>query len=505
MLTKAEVLPRPLSKWIYLGSGISLAAIVVNVWAELLAIPLAIAVFGYFWKHRENFVLFLLVYTPFEEVILKFLPDSLYVPLRYGWEAMLLAIALLLLFERGIVFRDWKHSVVDKPVIIFAFAWFVSGFINDTPAVTSLFHIKNLLRYVAIFYVIYNLPVRTRFLRRVLACLIAVGLIEAFICFGQAIEGTYLVELFRPKEVMVGGELVRGTDIQLGSYYTRFTGSFARSNDLGNYLTFVLCFLTSIYLKRHRVRWVLCMLPVISALILTSSRISWISAFVAVGTILVVMRHRLRWAYFLVPLAGLGIILAAGIAVDDDSLMEDFNALDRFYYIFTSDYFETMADTGRLYALIRAAPAVLAESPFLGLGPGTFMTISDQAADEESFGDASQLGLEPAAVNYVHDIGYVAMVVQVGLVGLTAFTWVLFAIYRTTKKAYRIISEPLVKSFMLGSIGLLVAVAIQNLASFNLMYRNQSLVIWTVCGLAAALGAFHKRANGTMISEEMSP
>ena len=242
---------------------------------ELFGALFALALFIYFRKHKERFVIFLLIYTPFEELILKMLPDASYAYVRFMWEGMLFVMMALMIIENLFLSRKWKRSPIDMLILMFLAVWFISNIENSSPVISSLPILKNIIRYIPLFYIIYNLKPDRKFLTRIIKIVILMAVVQSVICIGQAIEGDSLVEIFRPKDLVVGGELIRGPDIQLGSYHTRFTGSFARSNDLGNYLTFAICFTLGMYLKMGRKpRYVVAIMLMLIALFLSSSRIS---------------------------------------------------------------------------------------------------------------------------------------------------------------------------------------------------------------------------------------
>jgi O-antigen ligase len=452
----------------------------------IIALPMGLALFAYFWKHKDKLVIFLLIYTPFEELVLKILPDNLYAPVRFMWEALLFTMMALMLFENKVLGHSWKKSMVDKFMLLFLAAWFLSGFINHIAIISMLAHIKNLIRYIPIFYFIYSLKPGEEFIKKVLVTIISIGVIESLICIGQAIEGDFLVSLFQPREVIVGGQLVRGLDIQLGSYYTKFTGSFIRSNELAYYLVFVICIIVAAYhYLEKKNRYLLALVPVLIALALSSSRISWISAYVGVGIILLKVKKRVPWKYVIIPIVLVLLLIAGSVSLDRDNLYSDYNIISRFGYLFSSDYLDIISNFGRLYVIMTVAPAVFAYNPLLGVGPGSFMRISEQMSADEIYAMGDILNLEGKPLNYVHDVGYVALFVQSGLIGLVAMILVFVFIYRKASRALETKANPLFQTLWLGSLGCMVALAIQNVACFNLMYRNQSILIWALCGLVA--------------------
>ncbi|MEE9552857.1 MAG: O-antigen ligase family protein [candidate division Zixibacteria bacterium] len=470
---------------------------------KLFGALLSLALFIYLWKHKEQFVIFLLIYTPFEELILKMLPDASYAYVRFMWEGMLFVMMALMISENLFLSRRWKRSPIDIPALLFLGIWLVSTIDNSIPVISSLSVLKNIIRYVPIFYMIYNLKPDKIFLARIVRIIILVATIQSVICIGQAIEGDSLVEIFRPKDVIIDGKVIRGPDIQLGSYHTRFTGSFARSNDLGNYLTFAICFTLAAYLKIGRKpRYVIAIMLMLIALFLSSSRISWISAFFAIGLILMYARHRLRFAYFAGPVIIL-IIFVMGIAtLDLKDTNEDFSVIDRFAYMFTGDYIDIISNTGRLYAIQRVMPAVFRAEPLIGLGPGSFLKISEQMSDDVVYADAQRLGLDLEPLRYVHDVGFVALFVQAGLLGLLAVLWIFVRIYNRASKAMVSEKDKLTAAFLLGLLGFIVAVGIQNTASFNLLYRNQSLIIWVVLGLGTLLAGRERARSSKLLTQK---
>jgi len=473
-----------IDSWVIFAPAVILTTLVACFAPALLVVPIGLAAFAYFWRHKDKLVLFLLVYLPFEELVLKILPDNLYAPVRYMWEGLLFAMIALMLFENAVLAKNWKKNGVDKFFLFFLAAWVLSAFVNSIPILSSLAHIKNLIRYVPIFYIIYNLKPSEEFLKKVLLIIISIGVLESLICIGQAVEGDIMVKIFRPREVVVGGALIRNPDPQFGSYYTRFTGTFVRSNELGYYLAFVVCLIAARYYKMgKKSSYLLALVPVLAALVLSSSKISWISTYIAAGVIIAKVNRRFLRAYVIIPLLLIIVLITGSAALDTDDLIDDFNIISRFNYMFTSDYMDIVGSAGRLYAIIGVAPAVFAANPILGVGPGSFMRISAQMSEEEVYGIGDVLNLESQALKYVHDVGYVALFAQSGLIGLLAMILVFVTVYKKASAALVKEGNQIIQAFWLGAIGIIIAQAILNLASFDLMYRNQSLLIWTVCGL----------------------
>ncbi|NLI16540.1 MAG: O-antigen ligase family protein [candidate division Zixibacteria bacterium] len=485
--------PTLLSKrFLLLALLVIICGAIANFYPVAALIPFGFVLFIYFWRNQDKFVLFLIAYSPFEEIILKSLPDQFYAPIRFLWEGLLFAMMFAMLFDKLALKRKWQRTPIDLPVCIFLFGWVVSGLINSVSLNTSLLNLKNLIRYIPLFYIIYGLKPKTEFLSRVVKLILAIAIIQSAICLWEAFDPD-VAGWFTPNDVIVGGELVRGEDSQLGTYYTRFSGTMVRNVHLGNYLAFALCFLVAMYSRIHLKGWfILSMILILTALFISSSRISWFSAYAGIGMILTMQRHRWRYHFWLTPIVGLAGVMLVGLVAPNGDLASDFNIVSRFFHIFSSDYLDTISNAGRLYAILYAMPAVLMTNPLLGLGPGAFIQISKQFSAADSFGQAAELGLNAGALNYVHDVGYVSLFAQAGLIGLGSYIWIFVRLYKIAKKTIVDIDNQEARDFMLGAVGFMLAVMIQNLASFNLMYRNQSVIIWTIAGL---IGLFAVRKN----------
>lgn len=478
--------PTWLSKKLLLFAGLIIACgIIANFIPEVVLVPVAIVAAVYFWNHRDHFVIFLIAYTPFEEIVLKLLPDQFYASVRFAWEGLLFGMMFIILFEKLILRKKWLRTPIDLPVIIFICGWLVSGFINSISMNTSLINLKNLIRYIPLFYIIYNLKPKTEFLSKVVRLIIVIAVIQSAICIIEAIDSS-VADLFVPRDVVAAGDLVRGEDSQLGTFYTRFSGTMVRSVHLANYLVFALCIITAMYSRIKSKGWLnISIILILTALFISSSRTSWLSAFAGIGAILMIQRHKLRYYFLAIPAIGLAGVFFVGLFTAKGDLASDFNIISRFFYIFSSDYLDTISNAGRLYAIIYAMPAVFMSNPILGLGPGAFIQISKQFSAADSFGQAADLGLNAGALNYVHDVGYASLFAQVGLIGLGAYIWIFVRIYKKAKTTFIDNSDLTIKAFMLGAAGLIIALMVQNFGSFNLMYRNQSVIIWTVAGLVA--------------------
>jgi hypothetical protein len=462
-----------------------------NFFPQLAVIVLGAVLFGYFWNHKDKLIIFLIIYTPFEELFAKVLPDSFYLPTRYMWEAMLFGFMFLMLLEKGVFTRSWKKSPIDILGLSFLAIWIVSGLINSRPLIFLPMHIKNIIRYVPIFYIIFNLKPNINFLKTILNLILAMAIVQSIICVGEAIIGDPLINIFKPQDVMIGGQAFNEINLDLGRYQLRFTGSFLGNETLGNFLAYSLCFAVAAYfIGKNKSVYLLGSLIILSALLLSSSRISLISAYFGIGCILFMIKHKMRWWYAVAPPILIMLVLAT-MKISSEGMYAQFEIFKRFANLFSSDYYDDVVTFNRGYVIFYVMPAVFKANALLGIGPGNLILLSQTMFENETFGIATKLGLDMFAVRYVRDIGYATIFVQTGLAGLAIFGLMFKRFYGITRQGLLAYKDSTIRIFMLGSAGFLTTVIVQNWAVMTFIYRYQSLLFWTICGLLA-LFAFEK-------------
>lgn len=149
-----------------------------------------------------------------------------------------------------------------------------------------------------------------------------------------------------------------------------------------------------------------------------------------------------------------------------------------------SDVSQSM-QTDRLFAFMRIAPSALAQRPLLGFGPGSTYLGTGVAVV------AGALSLNSDAVWFVQDVGWVALLVQLGIVGFSLVLGLFVWMWARALKGRR--AGALLDGETATVIGCVVVVILGMLASFLLLVRSTSLVLWVVAGLC--LRAFHDSAS----------
>lgn len=204
-------------------------------------------------------------------------------------------------------------------------------------------------------------------------------------------------------------------------------------NHLGIELILPLLVLTPLYLRLergHRLRVPLALL--LSFLLLVELATLSRSGLLGLGTGLLVLavpyRRKLRSRELLVPLAGLGVVLAGIVAA----------RWDFFQTVLKSRVSTSANGTSTHFAVYDFIPDVLSTNPFFGLGLNNFSVYYEFVTGRTNFGPHSF---------------YVATIVETGLVGTLlfgAFLWYLFRRLGDLRAIGRSLASPRIRPLAWG-------------------------------------------------------
>ena len=469
-----------------LGIGL-LCAMITSFYQGAIVILLSIPLILFFFLRREYFILYLVLYTPFETFILKYLPDHLYTEARYANEVLILILFLGLVLNNVIVRDKFRNHSFDLLFILFGLAALISGQINGVPPKIVVLGIKNLVRYVLLFYLIIDSDLSQKFIKKLIWLLIGIAVFEAVLGISQALIGGSWVELFAPKDVVLGGEVLRVADLGSRVQNSKVFGTTERYTLLGNFLNYMICIGIGLYYYlRNKKRMLFLIVGIMFiGLIFTSSRMAWFGTYLGIGYILFHTRKSRVFPYFAVPilltLVGLGIVGS----IDFFSGEAGESLISRYFTIFTPDYIDVVSTTGRLFVVFNTLPQVLLHYPLFGLGPGTI--ASEVCQIYPQYSHAEWLNLDPIAMIATGDVGWIALIAQLGLVGTTIFVTIFYKLFRITYFNFKNCSDPFFKGLSLGVLAVLISLIIHNLAGFSLLSRLQGVMTWTLVGIMVVL------------------
>jgi len=464
----------------------------------LLAIPWAI-------RNIHIVVLLLAVYTPFEEVILKWMPGSLAAALRFAPEALIILLLVCVLLRnvgRGTL---WKRTPIDLPLILFVAFSALSALANEVPPIVGVLGIREFARYISLYYLVVGARLTDRMIKLVVVGLLVSAAAEASIGLLQVVLGNSLSVFLIPEDVVVAGVMVRPGFTQILSGRTRIFGTLGRYNTFGFFLTISCLLGLGLYLKLRTTlprwqRWGLVALAGLAgpAMLLSFSRTSWFALYAGVLVLLLLAKwKRTLLVAAIIPLLAT-VLLLSWVTLEDWRVQEaeEASVVDRYMATFSPGYVDVLLRHGRLFSLLRVSPMVLREYPWLGLGPGTIGsiatgggTLSPGFYPEYSHEDwlyVADVG-SPDSLGYLHDVGWVSILAQVGVLGLAAYAWIIIELLRTSLHCYRNSTEAFARGLALGYVGLLVATILGNFAIFYFSLRAVSMYVWLVGGLVTTV------------------
>jgi len=439
-----------------------------------------------FTLKTEYFVLAIAIYTPLEEFILKWLPQEAYLPARYAWEGLLIAVFFLVLFRNFIQKgRIWRATPVDLPVLLLLVAAVLSALVNEVPPFIAALGMKNLVRYILLYYIVVNSDFSERFARTLVYALMAMAFVEAVIGIGQYVIGDAAYKFLRASAVEVGGVAVREVTSEDTS---KVFGTMGRYNMLGNFLNFFMVMAMGLYYARQKkshTGYAVFFGVTLVGLVLTFSRMSWLGLYIGFILILLIQRKKRVIIYVMLPVVMTAMLLAAYEGLNwYKGETSKASAVERYVSMFTSGYVEKAARYDRLYALLVTAPTVIERYPLFGLGPGTFASeVTGSGTHDKGlypeYSHEDWLGINnKEALQYTSDQGWTGILCQLGLAGLLCFAWIFTILIRYSYAAYKASEEPFKKGVALGFLGCIFLLVFQNFVSFNLTYRAVSLYLW---------------------------
>jgi hypothetical protein len=433
------------------------------------------------------FIAGIAIYLPFEEFLLKWVPDLLYTPLRYLGEVTIFVLLFIYVLNRIFITKKWPKTPIDIPVLIIFGAIICSALINHTPLMVATLGLKNLWRYIALFYLIVLIRPSEKYIFRLLKVLLFIAIVQSLIAFSQTAVGKPAYDFFAARDVIVDGQVIRsGTDpkIALSSYRTLVFGTMGRYNVLGNYLAMWLGIAVAMLISKSNILkiklWQTMLL--FGAMLLSYSRMSWVSFLLGSIILFLLSKKNKFFAYASIFLIVIITLLGSYFAADSiDTLAVDRgqgSVFDRYLDIFSSDYWNISLRAGRGYSYLSIVPAVLKVNPLLGLGPGMIASDVSSFVNVDTSQVSAQLQLDnPSGLRYLGDAGFATIISQVGLVGFVGIVLIFVQLFRSGFSLL-ISANSAWRPMAVGYIILLAMMIVFNLVSFSFIYRVPSFYFW---------------------------
>jgi hypothetical protein len=482
---------------LFLLSVVSLLGIVFVSPALVIGILLG-AVTILFTFYRPTWALgFLSLYLPFEPFLLKWVPNDLYVFARYGSE--LLVYLLVAATLAHILFGEAKlrRTPADLPFILFLVSLAASVVINFVPPFQAILGIRQILRFVLLFFITIFLAPSKRWVRTVLIGLSAIIALQVVLGAGQALIGEKLDTFLLPGERRTLGEiqLTSGT-VQFWDPGQRVFGTMGRYDQLGTFLAFFLLIgIAFVYEKAIPKKYFLpigaLLFAVLPVLALTYSRSSWfgfVLGFLFIG-IYMMRDKRVVMAAVIVPCLAFLYLSVTGLVVHEliDTPKQSFaqRLFEAFSYErFVGEYY----GLGRTYWIVQTVTKVVPYSPIFGVGPARYGAGAVAALHDASVYDALALPFGVYGTEGYIDNNWFSLWGESGTLGLLAYLWFYGAIFLAVVHVARTSKDRETRALALGVGGAMLAVVVNAFLATFLETRTLAPYLWIFSGLVISLG-----------------
>ncbi|MBI5453823.1 MAG: O-antigen ligase family protein [Deltaproteobacteria bacterium] len=455
------------------------------------------------YKFRKAFIMGYAAYLPFEELFLKYAPDQLYPLFRYGAEATIFLIFVVVVGENILRGRGWRRTKIDLPIFVLAGAVLASTVVNSVPPAVAALGVKSVFRYVFLFFIITQSDYTRKDLKVFLSIFIASGVLQIFAGLVQMVGGEYVYDFFRPKDIVVGEKILRVQDITLSSEGLRVCGTLLRYGVYGNYIALLLCLpLARRYVCNDK-GLVTTATILLGAMVLVASfsRKGWVAMYLA----FIYMNWRCGRKVKTTALLGLPLMVVPFLIVYygfAGSLSGEVtsNPIERFIGMFSPDYLSHTLERTRLYILTYVTYRIARDFFWFGVGPGLIGSdVTGTASGTSAFVEVDRIsGLDFAdeRLALLTDVGFVNIFAQIGFFGLLAFIVMLSRFIKQGKMLLMTGKDAETRTLSLMFLGFIVIMIVETVLGSAFTYRAVSFYFWLFAGLLFSKGMAEDPAPG---------
>lgn len=348
-----------------------------------------------------------------------------------------------------------KMGLMSTPIDMpFALMVIIAGlsFINSVDMSNSFHGIAKLIKY-GLILLVYAEELRDalQVKRLVFSCILGVVLIS--------LDGAW--------QLIFGFDFIRSHAVQSSIInLARPTASFPNPNIMGIYLSALapLAIGPALFLKtgnKKKILLVLASLAAVAGVTMTFSRGSGLGLFTSVLALGIFKRKKLLIASLLILLLVFPLVMPKNIK----NWSQDIK-YDPLVFLFNRDRISMYRNTLNM----------IRHHPFLGVGVNTF----SQNYAKYKLPEAEKY-FHTQDTTYTHDI-YLQMAGETGLLGLSAFLWLLFAFFKDNLRTTRALKDDFLRLINLSLCACVIAFLINGITETSLYYPRVSMVFWFLIG-----------------------
>lgn len=431
-------------------------------------------------------VIFLAVYIPLEPFALKFVPDEIYIFARYFSEVLIYLLLMSAGWKLIIREKKFKQTPIDLPFILFCIVLIVSAVINFVPLTTTVLGIRQILRFILLYYAVIYLAIDKQFIKKIIYVLFFIVLFEATLGLAQGVIGAPADEFLIPGErkVLADIQLTSGTDI-FWEEGTRIFATMGRYDQLGTFLSFFLLIAVGLIyqIKNKKFKRFLYLVPIVGipALVLTYSRASWFGFLLGVLFISIIIKKDRRFLYLFIGaiIAIVSYLTYSGIVVYYLIDIPGQTLIERFFEAFSYErWIGEYYGFGRLFFIVNTILVVVPSFLFFGTGAGQYGGGATAALHNTTI--YNKLGL-PFGVygteGYI-DNNWFSILGETGIIGFIFYVSMFVVLFWSVLKIYKKSKSRLTQGLCLGFLGCILAVSLQAFLGTYLEVRTLAFYFW---------------------------
>lgn len=449
-----------------------------------------------FQTKKERYLLFFfLIWFPLEPLILKYTPISLFPFFKYGAEAVLYTLGIgcaIQYFRRH--HRIFPTQPLNAWLLGFFFIALSSLLLNWYSPIVWTIGLRQVLRFVTLFFVIQWLEVDRLFVRHLFVFGASIIGFEAVVAFIQYAAGGRLdLWLFFSDTITLGHRAIVGGLEQFWEPGTRVFATMGRYDQLGSALMIGVIMIFACICSRtksihaHSVFFVLLMF----ALILTESRASWLAALAGILVIGVGLHRDRRVLVSFGVLCAFIFVYLGMFALTHDRVLSITEKPRQSFAermiegVSLRAWRESYEGYGRFFFMVNTMRVVFPSSPFFGFGPGRYGGGAAAGLVHTDVYDRLHL---PFGIQNTHgqiDNNWLSLLGEFGLFGMIAWFGIYISLLRMAIFVRARTDDAFMRVLTEGFIGIVCGIALLGFFGPYFEFRTLMSYFWLLAGCVA--------------------
>lgn len=478
----------------YVLFSISILALVGSIFFSpslILAIVFGIAILVLSFFKPTWSLAFLLVYLPFEPFLLKWISDDVYLYARYFSELLVYLLVAVVFWKIVSGQIKWSQSPIDIVFLLFIIVLLASAVINFVPATYAILGIRQIIRFMLLFFVTIYLQPSKQWMKTLLYLLFIIVGFQVLLGIGQVFFGEVLDGFLLPSQAHTYGDIQLTAGVaQFWDHGQRIFGTLGRYDQLGTFMAFFMLLLVSLLyeprIRKYRSWFVLLLCASIPILAMTYSRSSWFGFILGALFISIWAKKdkRVLWsvgiaiAVILLYLAISGLIVSNLWDVGDQSIIERF--FEAFSYErWRGEYY----GLGRMYWIVQTIITVVPAAFLFGHGPASYGGGAVSALGNTTAYDKLGLPFGVYGTDGYIDNNWFSLWGESGTIGLILYLVLYGTLFFMCIRVWKKSKSAFTRSLALGVASAMIAVALNAFLATFLEVRTLAPYVWVFTAL----------------------